>query len=463
MSDAFESLMAKAQQARAAHEFADAVRACEQALAVAPRAQRPRVHLLRLEAIDRGALADEDTREKEALAATSSPSDAIDVRLLLGRIALRRADFARAVRFGTTMRTLLQPQDKARRAKALCLEGMAKWSQGALDEAILLHSQAATLCREAGDPLAEATALNDRGLVRGYTGDFSGALADHEAALRLVVPSKDPDAGYSHGQIENDLGFALWNLGRHGAALAALTTALDLRRAHHDLYGEGITLNNIGNVHRSLGRTGEALAHYEDAAERCRRSKNPLYEAIALNNMGQLAVDRGELERAERLFIDALAITERIGDRIREADNRGNLGALYLRRDDPEKALTTLDRAVAMRRQLHDHAYLAVDAASLAVAFVRTGDLLAAKDTLAEVDELLRKGQQGIEQAQWVHLCAHYVHAALGDVPAAAAALEKAVAHVQREAAAIADPAARAAYLQNLAVNREIRAAGGKV
>ena len=451
------TLSEAAQGALRQHDYRQTVTLIDQALALGVRAARPSLHKQRLFAIDRGGLGDVETREKEALLATSSPSDAIDLRLALGRIALRRGDFATALRLGSTMKSLLAPNDKARRAQALRLEATAKWSQGSAHDSIALHGAAAGLCREAGDLVGEALAVNDRGLVRGYIGDFVSALGDHEAAQAILARAPDSEARTeATAQVANDLGFALWNVARHAEALASLTTALTLRTALHDVYGQGITHNNLGNVHRSCGRIDQARVAYDAALRLCRDSGNALYEAIALNNLGQLAIDAGDVAWAEARLKEALALTQRIGDRIREADNLGNLGSVYLRAKDYPRAVESLSRAVDMRRQLRDLAYLVSDLSALAVALAEVGDELTARDALAEVETAIDAGQQGIEQVQTVHLHVFEAYTRLRNPEPAMAALRRAVASVHQQADALEDPAMRHAFLNNLAVNRAI-------
>jgi tetratricopeptide (TPR) repeat protein len=449
------------QSAIDARQYRESVERANLLLASAPRPARARLHLLRLLAVDRGALGDIETREKEALAAVTSPSDAIDLRLTLGRIALRRSDFASALRFGVNMKALLAPGDKTRRARALRLEAMAKWSQGALPESITLHGTAAKLCAEANDALGEALALNDRGLVRGYVGDYINAIADHEAAQRRINDAPaSVERDEADAQVSNDYGFALWNLARHDEALRLLEHSLERRRALADAHGQGITQNNIGNVHRSCGRSTDAIAHYEAAIELCKRSVNPLYEAIALNNLGQMSMDIGELALAESRLQDALSITQRLGDKIRQADNYGNLGAVYLRLNAAPRALEVLTLAVEMRRQLRDRAYLVIDQSALALALARLGKRADAEDTISEVETALAGGQEGIEQPQAVYLNLHLSHQTLGAAQPAKLALAKAREIMATLAAKFATETERQAFLTNVAVNREIAALG---
>lgn len=447
-----------ARQAFAEHRYRNVVDQVSLLLAKADRSSRGKLHLLRLQAIDRGALFDVETREKEALAAVASPSDAIDVRLALGRIALRRGDFANALRLGVNMKSLLSPTDHARRAQALRLEAMAKWSQGALHESISLHTAAIKLCADAGDTVQQALALNDRGLVRGYVGDYQNALADHEKANTLLSgAATGTGRDEAQAQVENDLGFALWNLGRHNEALNSLLQSLYGRKALEDTYGLGITYNNVGNVHRSCGRTEQAVSNYERALELCQASGNLLYEAIALNNLGQLSFDAGRFAEAESQLQDALSLTQRIGDKIRQADNYGNLGAVYLRLNHFERAMEVLGVAVDMRRQQRDLAYLVLDLSAQAVAQASLGLKSDAHDTVAEVESALLQGQLGIEQPQAVHLHLCWTHRLLGERDAAQKQQELAEASMRALASKLNDEDA-AAFLNNVLVNREIAA-----
>jgi tetratricopeptide (TPR) repeat protein len=309
------------------------------------------------------------------------------------------------------------------------------------------------------DESGHAAALNDRGFVHGYAGDFAAALADHQSAL---VNLRRLPAGVALDALaatQNNLGFAAWNLGRYEVARAHLDEALALRRHLADRHGEGVTRNNIGNVLRHQGDLEGASREYETAMELCRRSGNVLYEAIAMNNRGQVEEEGGRVERAEELFRQALALVTRIGDRIREGDNLGNLGGALLRRGQAGEAAVLLRRAVALRRDIGDRAYLVLDLSYLALADLALGQQATARAAYEEALAILDAGQEGIEQVQAVFLNGYKLFRTLGEPGRARALLMRAQGLIAARLCAMRDPAARAAFVNRLLVNREIVAA----
>lgn len=443
--------------ALANNEWREVLRLADVALTSRDRISRSRMHYFRLVAIERGGLGEVDLRTKEALATHSSPSDAIDVRLALGRVSLLRGDFETALRMGTTMKSLLAAVDKKRRAAALALEGAAKWSAGQLTDAAAAYGAAAALLKEDGDAEGEALALNNRGRVRVYVGDLQGALLDHERALAILAQAAaGPDTDRAKAEIENALGFALWNLGRHDQALVSLSSALAARQRTRDIDGEAVTHNNIGNVHRVCGRTEMARVAYTQAVGSSRQSGNRLAQAIALNNLGQMAMDAEDFGTAKIQLDTALALAQTIGDRIREADNFASLGTCALLSGNATGAVDSLTRAVALRRQTQDVAYLVLDLSALAAAFASLGDTESAREMIAEVEETLSTGQKGVELLQNVYFYAYEVGRAIGDDTAAHSALTRAATELARQVKALSNQEARAALLRATHVNRQL-------
>jgi tetratricopeptide (TPR) repeat protein len=439
---------------RAVHLFdhAGAVRHTGRALRLLKKHEPParaklewELHALTLEAIRAGGLGQIATDEEAALAAARAVGEEADAHLRLARVALQRGRFAdvkekanNALELSGRTRTHLE---------ALRLAGLARYNLGELESAIAHLDEAVDLGHSLGDARAEAAALDDRGLVHGYSGDFEAAVADHSAALALLENGPSDARATAH----NNLGFAYWGLGRYQHAMADLSAALTLRRSFNDLWGEGVTRNNLGNVLRHLGDLEGAQVACEEAYALCRRSGNRLYEAIALNNLGQIEEERTRLDRAAAFYHEALALARTLGDRIREGDNLANLGVCALHAGRRDEARDWLAESVALRREIGDRAYLVLDLSYLARTEIES-DPTAAR---LHLDEALRLMQSGIEQVQAVHLNAHLVLAALGESERASAELQQATRVIEERLADLrAD--ARWKFVANLRVNREI-------
>ncbi len=445
--------------AEAVHDYATAVSTYDGALALADELGGSRLrglHRRRLAAIRAGGLGEVDPRAQQALAAAHDDLRVeLDVRLELARIASRRGRFADAIAQAQTVLERVALLGGARAGARLAAEahrvaGLARLSLGQLPAAVADLDAAVAVYEQLHDDAGRSGALNDRGFVHGYAGNYGAALADHEEALAGLRRLPAGIALDALAATENNLGFAAWNLGKYDVARAHLDEALALRRRLSDLHGEGVTRNNIGNVLRHQGDLEGAIGEYEAAISLCRRSGNVLYEAIALNNLGQIEEERDHLGRAEAMYRLALDLALSLGDRIREGDNLGNLGVCLLLRGRPRDARELLRRAVALRREIGDRAYLILDLSYLALAELALGERALAQAAAAEALATLEAGQEGTEQVQAVYLNGYKVFLAAGERDRALALLVRAGELVAARLGTSRDAGLR------LRVNREI-------
>jgi tetratricopeptide (TPR) repeat protein len=113
------------------------------------------------------------------------------------------------------------------------------WSQ-----ALTLHQVALESARRIGDSLAEASALTDLATMRRMTGNYTGAIADLEAALELCrLLDKQVEANAL-----SQLGNALYHIGDFPAANINLERALERYDNLGDRLGQANTLTDLGAV-----------------------------------------------------------------------------------------------------------------------------------------------------------------------------------------------------------------------
>jgi len=156
-------------------------------------------------------------------------------------------------------------QDRARLGRALALRGMAAQMRGDVAAAALLHAQAATEARAAGDVHAAAVC------------DLNQATAHTER-------------------------------GRHGLALVALDRARRELRALGDVAELAAALYNRGNALVALGAIAAARRAADEALARAAARRTPEMEAWAHILDGDVARREGDQPRAEAAYRRALAI-----------------------------------------------------------------------------------------------------------------------------------------------------------
>jgi adenylate cyclase len=157
-----------------------------------------------------------------------------------------------------------------------------------------------------------------RGLICQALGDFEGALADHEAALRLTGSTGEGTCALLEWH-------ALINLGR-------LWTSRDYHRAH-DCFQQALD-----------------LAH---------RMSDPVVLAESLNWMGNWYLNQADPRAAIAHHQEALEIFEQAGDRRGLATTLDLLGIAGLLGGDITAMVGYYDRAIPLFRELDDQANLA--------------------------------------------------------------------------------------------------------
>jgi tetratricopeptide (TPR) repeat protein len=128
-----------------------------------------------------------------------------------------------------------------------------------------------------------------------------------ENAKLLILPAKNKA---ERATCLNNLGYALFALGKREEALQAVREATDIYRKLSEANPQfflpkfAMSLNNLGNALSDIGQHGDALAVAQEAANICRKlaeshpqTFNPLF-AMILNNLGRILSFFGRKEDA---------------------------------------------------------------------------------------------------------------------------------------------------------------------
>ncbi len=258
---------------------------------------------------------------------------------------------------------------------------------------------------------------------------------------------------------------------------------------------EAALLNALGMATHGQGDLLSALDLHRQSQHMSRKAGNRVMAANSQVHLGWIWLDLGDLQRARRELDTALQLLRANGDRVMEGAALGLLSTLALWQGDETRALAlarqSLEIEVAAQARADEvhagrilgdaelalglwaaarQAYTEVRArlleigsygqhgicAALAMVALAEGDPAAAMEELQPL--LTHVGAGGTVDDRRVELTCHQALASVGD-PRAADWLARAHRALMAQAQAIADPALRQGFLQNVPHHREIVAA----
>jgi tetratricopeptide (TPR) repeat protein len=423
----------------------------------------------------------------------AATSGAQEARLLLAELLLAEArihskltQYEQSGQLVAEVVTLAQATASPRlEAFARCQLGTSLLIQGRRDEASEQLDRALALARSAGEPLAEAEALQAQAIIAHNRGAIAEASALWQSALALFRTAGDR---MWEGLVLNNLSAVAYTTGDYQEAERCLSQALALHEATGDLQGQPYTLNNLGSLAQVRGDYALARSRFERALLICEQIGDQIGRALVLGNLGSLALACGEYEAAVPLFEQALGLA-RIGeDTMRESYVLGLLALLHHRTGANQRAREVAEQGlhVAMRvglvleearaRLILGHILAALGRAAeaeaaysesarlrlasgdakgvvepqagLARLALSAGDRANALALVEAILPLLDDGS-GLEDAFRVYLACYEVLDAAGD-PRSAAVLDRARALVATIASRFESDMARARFLASL-------------
>lgn len=278
--------------------------------------------------------------------------------------------------------------------------------------------------RAAGDRRGLLEALNEAGKVDIRLLRAEEARGHFVEALAPGDPSADPRL---KANLEGNLGQALCALGRPAEAMRWLREARALAHSLNDAEIEARLLVNLGLAHADLSERQQALARYREALAIAQRERLATVEAAAWHGLGESHEALGEWKEALDEHQRALSLFRQLDDREREAQSLNSLGWVERRLGRYEEAIRDSSQAIALGRTLGEPS--ALDAAALAsinLAFLHLARREpAAALAAAEEARRLAPAESGAQVTAWHALGA--ARRALGDLPGAVAALDRAL------------------------------------
>ena len=254
-----------------------------------------------------------------------------------------------------------------------------------------------------------ASLLNSVGAVLEKKGDSAAAEDHHRRALAMWEELGEP---IDIAVTRNNLGIALFSLGRFEDAIEQYEAVLGLRIEHlgprHT--DTGVALNNLGNALYELDRFEEAERSHQRAFEIWRDALGPEhpYLGASLNNLGNAAYGREDYEAAVKYYEEAIAFRRKIvgPDHPDLASTMMNLGSVREAQGRHDDAIQLLERSlVILSNSLGpDHAWALACRENLATIMHtqgRTDDALVhAHAVLAARKRALPEGHPDIAKAE---------------------------------------------------------------
>jgi tetratricopeptide (TPR) repeat protein len=221
-------------------------------------------------------------------------------------------------------------------------------TQGPWDQGVSLHTVAVIAARQVGDPLAQAGALNDLGVMQRLTGNYPAAAASLRQALDLYRAHGDKRG---EARALNDVGILQQSTGDYPAALASQIQAQAMCRDLGDHHGEATATNYLGIVQRMIGDYVTAAASHDRALHLYRDCGDRTGEANTLTCLGIVQRQTGDYTGAAASHVQALEIHSELGNILGMANALNYLGAAqHLARNYPAAAASQAQSLELYRR-----------------------------------------------------------------------------------------------------------------
>jgi tetratricopeptide (TPR) repeat protein len=182
-----------------------------------------------------------------------------------------------------------------------------------LEQALTAADASLQAARKAGDNLAEAYALNNKGNSLRMLDRCDEALAAADASLEIARAIGDK---LSEANALNNKGITLRMLNRYDEALAAADASLEAARKANDKRTEAYALNNKADTLRMLDRYDEALGSANDSLAVAQGAGDKLAETYALQRMilcqSELGMNDERKESLRQLKIIDPGLAERL-------------------------------------------------------------------------------------------------------------------------------------------------------
>lgn len=256
----------------------------------------------------------------------------------------------------------------------------------------------------AARPLEHATLRYNIGMAYAElpSGDrqhnLSRAVSSYQQAAALFGPHRYP---VEHARVQNALGAALRELGKHREAADACGRAVRLLSGQQAPGELAAALNNLGLARSDLGEHDEAIQALEQAVEIFAAASEPRQRVTALHNLGQARAAAGDHAAAAKLYEEAIADADPETMPHQWALLQHALGVSLTAVGESHRAVEAFANSLRVfTRQRYPFQY-ALAKNNLGLACAQIGDVTALRRALGAYEDALRVLDVRVHRVQW--------------------------------------------------------------
>jgi predicted ATPase/DNA-binding SARP family transcriptional activator len=303
-------------------------------------------------------------------------------------LALLQGDYAQCQAEGALGLTAYgETGDRVGRARVLTAMG---WAEQDGVRAVALGGQSLALAREAGAPLAIASALQLLGNVALGPSTLALGLAHLARAQAYLEEGLEIARGLGDRTLLadtlTDLGQVAVERGAYESAADLLTECLALQQELKFPYGIAVTLGRLGEVAYCLGDTARGIALLEESVVLCRALGYKDHLLYALDVWARIAWQQGDDARATVLLEEESSIAREIGDMGCLLSVLTGQGHVARRRGDHVRAVALHRESLALCRDVALPVGIAPGLEGLAMALAAQGQVAEAVWLLGTAD-----------------------------------------------------------------------------
>lgn len=257
--------------------------------------------------------------------------------------------------------------------------------------------------RHLGNVWHEQTVLAMSGNIKHLGCDWKGAVTDYEAALGLAVQIGDRSV---HAAMETNLGIAHTNLGNMDAALAHLTSGLDLSRQSRLRSCELKAQLAVSKLYVRLGRWADAENHLNAAEELVGKTASgeaQFHLPLILSARAELRLLTGNIEDAAAIAARSVALAIAQDKQVDLAVCQRIQGQVLMARGETMQARTLLEQSLPLLQGRHRYE-AAKSQAVLGQTLCKTGDAGRGAALIAEARATFTALDAKFELADLAHL-----------------------------------------------------------
>ena len=283
--------------------------------------------------------------------------------------------------------------------------------QGDLSGAIDAYRQELSIVREIGNKRAEASALNNLGLVYSQQGNEMNVERSYKEAFALFQEIGDKK---NASLALVNIGGVLKDRGDLAEARKTYEQALGVSREINDKEGISLSQGGLGTV---LDLQGDFLPGQENtgSVNRSRPAKSGQYRSRLPTNFWHLAdilQHMGDLSSASKNYADALGLAKAASDKSNAAYAMSGLGDLSLIAADFTGAKKNYDEALALRTEIGEAQTVRTTRLALARLLLEQGQTDQAVSAARAVRDDMRQAKMDGRSDCWRRVCwpGHYWH-----------------------------------------------------